>query len=154
QLDQSFYLQEQLLALDSRLSVTAGVAAERSTNDADINPFYYYPHYSPASQFPPPFPFVHDIKPLGTHRQAREFGPYGSKYTGLSTTADAGAAGIGPSGTLGDVTIRPESEVETELGFDVTMLNSRAQFTATVYQKRLTSLLLAAGVPPSYGYRY
>ena len=46
---------------------------------------------------------------------------------------------------LGDNNIKPESEQETELGFDATMFQSRAQFSATVYQKRLTSLLLQAG---------
>ena len=34
------------------------------------------------------------------------------------------------------------------------MFHSRAQFSATVYQKRLTSLLLQAGVAPSYGYQH
>jgi hypothetical protein len=54
--------------------------------------------------------------------------------------------------TLGDSLIKPESEQETELGFDLTFLKSRAQFSASIYQKRLTNLLIQAGVAPSYGY--
>ena len=46
ELDQSFYAQEQALLFHQRLTVTGGVTAERSTNDGDINRFYYYPHYS------------------------------------------------------------------------------------------------------------
>ena len=46
QLDQSMYAQEQVITLATRLTVTAGVTAERSTNDGDINTFYYYPRYS------------------------------------------------------------------------------------------------------------
>jgi len=34
------------------------------------------------------------------------------------------------------------------------MFHSRAQFSATIYQKRLSSLLLQAGVAPSFGYSY
>ena len=53
---------------------------------------------------------------------------------------------------MGDANLKPESSTEVEVGFNATMLKSRAQFSATVYQKRLTSLLLQAGVAPSYGY--
>ena len=38
QLDQSFYINEQAITLDSKLTLNLGVAAERSTNDGDINP--------------------------------------------------------------------------------------------------------------------
>ena len=51
-----------------------------------------------------------------------------------------------------DASLKPETEQETELGFDATMLGSRAQFSFTVYSKVLTNLLLQAGVAPSYGY--
>ena len=46
QLDQSLYGQEQIMTLDSHLTLTAGVTAERSTNDGDVAQFYYYPRYS------------------------------------------------------------------------------------------------------------
>ena len=42
-------------------------------------------------------------------------------------------------------------EVEEELGFDATLFNSRAQFSATIYQKRLTDLLLQDAISPSLG---
>ena len=60
--DQSLYAQEQLLTLDSRLSVTAGVTAERSTNDGDINKFYAYPHYSASYRIPQFVGFLDELK--------------------------------------------------------------------------------------------
>jgi TonB-linked SusC/RagA family outer membrane protein len=153
QSDQSFYINEQAISLGSRLTVNVGVAAERSTNDGDINKFYYYPHYSASYQLPPFFTsFVDEIKVRAAYGQSGNLAPYGAKYTGLPPVFVAGQPGIGSNSTLGDSQIKPESEVETELGFDITMLHSRAQFSATVYQKRLTSLLLSSGVSPSNGY--
>ena len=52
QRDQSLYAQEQVLTLTQRLSLTAGVTAERTTNDGDINKFYYYPRYSASYRIP------------------------------------------------------------------------------------------------------
>ena len=40
------------------------------------------------------------------------------------------------------------------MGFDATMFHSRAQFTFTVYQKRVTNLLLEANTSPSRGSSY
>ena len=45
---------------------------------------------------------------------------------------------------VGDRKSRPDSTRQ--------FFHSRAEFSATIYQKRLTSLLLQAGVSPSYGY--
>ncbi len=152
QLDQSFYGNEQLLMLDSRLTVNAGVAAERSTNDGDINKFYYYPHYSASYRVPQFVGFLDELKLRAAYGQSGNLAPYGARWSPLPYAAIAGAGGIASNSTLGDPNIKPESEVEGEFGFDATMFHSRAQFTATIYQKRLSSLLLQNGVAPSYGY--
>ena len=52
----------------------------------------------------------------------------------------------------GEPGIRPEAETEIETGFDATFFKSRAQFTFTVYQKRIQDLLLQANVAPSLGF--
>ncbi len=154
QLDQSFYGQEQLLLFDSRLSMTGGVAAERSTNDGNINKFYYYPHYSASYRVPQFVGFLDELKFRAAYGQSGNLAPYGSKYSTLPPAFIAGQAAFASNILLGDANIKPENEVETEFGFDATMFHSRAQFSATVYQKRLSSLLLQAGVAPSYGYSY
>jgi TonB-linked SusC/RagA family outer membrane protein len=152
QLDQSFYGNEQLILLNSRLTINAGVAAERSTNDGDIKKFYYYPHYSASYRVPQFVGFVDEFKLRAAYGQSGNLAPYGARWSPLPYASIAGAGGIASNAILGDPNIKPESEVESELGFDATMFHSRAQFTATVYQKRLSSLLLQNGVAPSYGY--
>jgi len=151
-LDQSFYGQEQIITLDSRLTLTGGVTAERSTSDGAITKFYAYPHFAGSFRIPQFVGFIDEFKLRAAFGQSGNLAPYGVKYTPYSPTLIDGQNGIAPNSQLGDTHIKPESESETELGFDATMFHSRAQFTATVYQKRLTSLLLQAGVAPGFGY--
>ncbi len=152
--DQSVYAQEQLLLLDSRLSVSAGVTAERSTNDGDINKFYAYPHYAASYRIPQFVGFLDEIKVRAAYGASGTQPNYGVRYTVDSTQTYAGAPGEFTSGIVGNPNIKPESETEIETGFDATMFHSRAQFTFTVYQKRVTNLLLEANTSPSRGSSY
>jgi len=43
---------------------------------------------------------------------------------------------------LNDVHLKPEQSAETEAGVDITMFQSRAQFSGTVYNKQVTDLVL------------
>jgi len=128
------------------------MTAERSTNDGDINKFYYFPHYAGSYRVPQFASFLDELKLRVAYGQAGNLGLYGQKYTPYNTALIDGHNGVQLPATLGDANLKPESSTEVEMGFDATLFKSRAQFTATVYQKRLTSLLLQAGVAPSYGY--
>lgn len=150
--DQSLYGQEQIITLDSRLSLTAGVTAEKSTLDGDIGKFYAYPHFAASYRIPQFVSLFDDFKLRAAYGQSGNLGTYGTKYTPYVPVLIDNRESVTLPATLGDSTLKPESEQEVELGFDATMFKSRAQFSATVYQKRLTSLLLQAGVAPSYGF--
>ncbi len=153
QLDQSWYGQEQLLLLDSRLALTGGITGERSTADGVIDQFYYYPRFSASYRVPEFAKAINDLKFRVAYGQSGNLPIYGAKYTPFVPTQDNELNGIGVSSLLGDAGIRPEAETEIETGFDLTMFNSRAQFSATVYQKRLSDLLLQASVPPTEGHQ-
>ncbi len=152
QRDQSLYAQEQLLALDQRLTLTAGITAERTTNDGDINRFYSYPRYSASYRIPQFVGFLDELKVRAAYGLSGTQPLYGVRFTPFNTNVVNGAPGLAATPLLGDPNVKPESEAEIETGFDATMFRSRAQFSATVYQKRITSLLLQAGVAPSVGY--
>jgi TonB-dependent starch-binding outer membrane protein SusC len=151
QKDQSLYAQEQVLTLDQRLALTAGVTAERSTNDGNTAKFYPFPRYS-ASYRVPAFSVVDELKLRIAYGQSGTLPNYGYKFTPLPTGIASGL--IGPYGSLtqGDPNIAPEHETEVETGFDATLFHSRAQFSATIYQKQVSNLILLAGVSPSLGY--
>jgi TonB-linked SusC/RagA family outer membrane protein len=152
QLDQSLYAQEQLIMLNNRLTLTGGVTAERSTNDGNISKFYAYPRYSASYIIPQFASFLDELKLRLAYGQSGNLPLYGMKYTPFNTTVLGGANGIIENPNNGDPNIKPESEAEIETGFDATFFNSRAQFSATVYQKRLNNLILQAGVDPSVGF--
>ncbi len=128
QMDQLFYGQEQLITLASTLTVTGGLTAERSTANANINKLYAYPRLAASYHIPSFGSLVDDVKLRAAYGQSGNAVPY-------PTFDPAGSSG--PASTL-----TPEAERETELGFDVTMLRSRAQLSATVYQKHISNALL------------
>jgi TonB-dependent starch-binding outer membrane protein SusC len=148
-LDQSLYGQEQVLTLDQRLALTAGVTAERSTNDGFINKFYAYPHLAGSYRIPQFVSFLNELKVRAAYGQSGTEPNYGVKYTQDSVSLISQASSVYPSVLHGDPAIRPEQEAETELGFDATFFKSRAQFSFTIYQKKISDLLLEANVAPS-----
>ena len=151
-LDQSLYAQEQVLTLNQRLAITGGITAERSTADGLIDKFFTYPHLAGSYRLPQFVPFIDEFKVRAAYGQSGTEPNYGVKYTQDSTQLISSGEGLIPSLLHGDPGIRPEQEAETELGFDATMFKSRAQFSFTVYQKKITDLLLQANVAPSLYY--
>jgi TonB-linked SusC/RagA family outer membrane protein len=152
QLDQSLYAQEQVITLNNKLTLTAGVTAERSTNDGDISKFYAYPRYS-ASYIVPQFLGVLDeLKLRLAYGQSGNLPLYGMKYTPFNTTVLGSANGIIENPNNGDPNIKPESETEFETGLDATFFKSRAQFSASIYQKRVNNLILQPTLDPSVGH--
>ena len=148
-LDQSFYGQEQLLLLNTRLALTGGLTAERTTNNGDISKFYMYPRFSGSFRVPQFVGFLNDFKIRAAYGQSGTEPNYGVKYTFFPAQLVGGANGVFPDTLHGNANIRPEAETEIETGFDATMFNSRAQFSFTIYQKQISDLLLQAQLAPS-----
>jgi TonB-linked SusC/RagA family outer membrane protein len=150
--DQSLYAQEQALLLQQRLALTAGITAEKTTNDGDINKFYPFPRFSASYRIPQFASWFDELKLRAAYGQSGTQPNYGVKYTPFNEGTTGGVAGVYSNLLIGNPAITPEHEAETELGFDATFFKSRAQFSATVYQKRISDLLLQANVSPSLGY--
>ena len=150
--DQSFYAQEQVLTLNQRLSLTAGVTAERSTNDGAIDKLYAYPKYSASYRVPQFVGFIDDIKVRAALGSSGTEPLYGIRYSPLNNTIGGGLPGTTIDTIVGNPNIKPESEVEMETGIDATFFHSRAQLSLTVYQKRVSNLLLEAALSASRGF--
>lgn len=150
--DQSLYAQEQLLMLRDRLALTAGITAERTTNDGDIGKYYPYTRFSGSYRVPSFIGFLNELKLRAAYGQSGTQPNYGVKYTPFNVGVSDGAVGSYLPLLIGDSAIKPERETEIETGFDATLFRSRAQFSATIYQKRLTDLLLLASTSPSLGF--
>ena len=62
------------------------------------------------------------------------------------------SAGSRSPGAAGAANIKPERQREIEFGIDATALDSRANLELTVFEKRITDLLLNRTLPSSSGY--
>ncbi len=150
----SFYGQEQFLTLNQRLTLSAGVTAQRSTDNGDIGKYYAYPKYALSYRVPQFVGFIDELKLRAASGVSGTDPLYGLQYTGynnLQLQHIGGLAGVGTSATVDDPSIKPETNAEIETGFDATMFRSRAQLSFTVYQKRISNLLLLESTAPSEG---
>ncbi|HZS58102.1 MAG TPA: TonB-dependent receptor plug domain-containing protein [Gemmatimonadaceae bacterium] len=149
--NQAFYGQEQLLLFGDKLSLTGGVNAERSSNNGGINRYYLFPKGGASYRIPNLASVVDELKLRFAYGQAGTVPNYGVKFNEEQLALINGINGERFGTIVGDPNIRPEVNTGLETGFDLTMFKSRAQFSATVYQKRITNLLLQAGLAPSTG---
>src|SRR5581483_1723547 len=147
--DFGYYAQEQLVLFNERLSLTGGINAERSSSNGAINKLYAYPKAAIAFR-----PIMGnqggtDLKLRFAYGQTGNLPIYGVKFTEVPQEVYNGVPAPFYSETQGDPNIRPETNTTIETGFDLSMFKSRAQLSATVYQKRITNLLQFETVLPS-----
>lgn len=151
--DLGFFAQEEVLLLDERLLLTAGLRADRSSNNAEPDKYFYYPKFAGSYRFPDLIPGkVDEFKLRAAWGQAGNQPLYGSKFSNLNSGNIAGLQTLNISTTTVAEDLHPERQRELEGGFDATLFNQRAQLEFTAYQRRITELLLRRALPPSSGY--
>jgi TonB-dependent starch-binding outer membrane protein SusC len=149
--DFSLFAQEELFLLDERLLVTGGVNAEKTSNNGAQEKYYAYPKFSASYRVPWLPSQVSELKLRAAYGKAGNQ-PTQGRFTFLTSLLYEGLAGTRASTIKGAAEIQPELSTETEGGFDVTAFNSRVNFSATMYKKQITDLLLQAPIVPSTGF--
>jgi TonB-linked SusC/RagA family outer membrane protein len=149
--DFGYFAQEEIFALDERLLLTAGINAERSSNNGDQAKFYSYPKYSASYRVGILPSMVNDLKLRVAYGKAGNQ-PTAGRTTFLTTLLYEGVTGTRASTIKGAESIHPELSTETEGGFDLTLFSSRVRFSATAYKKQITDLLLTAPIVSSTGF--
>ncbi len=149
-LQHAYYAQEQLITLASKLALTAGVTAENSTLNGNTKEFYPYPRYSASYRIPHPFAIADEVKFRVAYGTSGNLAPYGATFAPYQPTTISGSNGVYP-GASETPQFKPEVERETELGFDMPMFHARAQLSATVYQKRISDLVVESAVNQQFG---
>jgi TonB-linked SusC/RagA family outer membrane protein len=148
------YLQEEMLALDNRLLLTAGLRADRSSANGDPEEYLLYPKVATSFRLPDLTGFMDELKLRAAYGESGNQPLFGQKFTPLSATNNIrGLPGIVLLGVAGDPDIRPERTREVEGGFDATVFGGRAQLSLTAYQQDITDLLLQRTVAPSTGFQ-
>jgi len=151
--DQGFFGQEELLMFDERLLLTAGVRADRSTNNSDPAKLFVYPKASVSYRMPNLTNFISEMKLRLAVGQSGNQPRYGQKFTELTATNIGGQL---PTAQIQGVTaapdLRPERQQEIETGVDATLLKERLNIEATFYQKSISDLLQQRTLAPGTGF--
>ena len=151
--DQSYYVNEQLLLLDEKLSLAAGFRADRSSANGDREQYYVFPKYSGSYRLVKPLTDkIDELKVRAAVGQSGNRPRYGDRDV---LYADGGLIGGSSSlvsnGLLGNTKVKPEVMNETEFGIDASFFGSRVGLEVTRYQRKIKDLLLTFPLPPSSG---
>src|SRR2546430_2759938 len=150
--DLGFFAQEEFLASDQRLLLTAGIRADQSSLNADASKLHYFPKASASYRFPKPTSFVDELKIRGAYGESGNEPAYGQKFTSVRATSKIGGL---PGTVIGDTTGAPDPgpgrEREIEAGFDATLGSGRRNLEVARYQKNVSDLLLPRQLAPVPG---
>jgi TonB-dependent starch-binding outer membrane protein SusC len=147
------YAQEEVLAANQRLLLTAGIRGDRSSVNGDPDKYFIYPKAAASYRFVEPLGGMDELKLRAAWGQTGNPPLFGNRFILDSTGALGAQIGQFRALTLGLDSIKPERNTEIEGGFDATFGNQLATLGVTVYQKTVTDLLLLQSVAPSTGYR-
>lgn len=155
--DVGVFAQEEFLALDNRLLLTAGLRADRSSNNGDPDEYFFYPKAAASYRLPGILPRVDELKLRVAYGETGNLPLWGDKFTEMSTAnsisgTNGSFRGLIVQGVTGAPDIRPERQREIEGGFDLALLDGRAAFELTGYSQRITDLLLRRTLNPSSGF--
>jgi len=145
------YGQEEVLAANQRLLLTAGIRADRGSVNGDPDKYYFYPKAAASYRLLNPVGGLDELKLRAAWGQTGNPPLFGARFILDSTAALGGQVGQLRPFRFGDSTITPERNTEVEAGFDATF-GQFATLGVTVYQKTITDLLLEQNLAPSTGY--
>jgi outer membrane receptor protein involved in Fe transport len=148
----ALYAQEQIVALDERLSIEAGLRAERSSVFGDTKKYYVFPKTGASFRFPGLLGAGSDLKLRAAYGETGNQPLFSQKFTTLATSVVGGHVGTNVTGISGAPAIEPERVKELEGGFDAAPWNGRATLEVTAYRRRTTNLLLNRTPAPSSGF--
>lgn len=143
--------QEEVLLLNQKLYLSAGLLGQRSTNNAFVNRMYYFPKFAASYQLPT-FGAFNQFKIRAAFGETGNEPNYGDKFTSIASGTNDGQITGQLVGTVADPNLHPEREREIEGGIDAGLFNSRLSLSLTGYQKDNTDLLLQAALAPSTGF--
>jgi TonB-linked SusC/RagA family outer membrane protein len=148
----ALYAQEGLLMLDDRLLLQAGLRAERSSVNGDIDKYYVFPKVSSSFRFIDVLGAGSEIKLRAAYGETGNQPLFGQKFTNLGTPQLGGQQGITVSPNAGSPDVEPERLKEIEGGVDGQAFDGRFTWELTGFSRNTTNLLLQRVPAPSSGF--
>jgi TonB-linked SusC/RagA family outer membrane protein len=150
--DDALFANEQVLALNSKLALVAGVRADRSSANGDRLKRNVYPRASGSYRFTNLGTLFNEVKLRAGWGRTGNRPRYADRDEVLNTgTTIGGTPSLVQAAVRGNANIKPETLNEIEAGADVTFLNRRLQLEGTWYKRKITDLLLQPATIPSGG---
>ncbi|MES2524434.1 MAG: SusC/RagA family TonB-linked outer membrane protein [Gemmatimonadota bacterium] len=151
--DQAFYAQQDVLAFDERLFLSAGFRADRSSANGDVEKYYLFPKYQASYRFVNALPRVDEFKLRGAVGESGNRPAYGDRDIILANNGQIGGQnGFGVPATQGNPFIQPERMREVEFGFDSRMFGGRLGLEYTRFDRKISDALLPLSVAPTLGF--
>ncbi len=151
--DQAIYFQQDMLAFDEKLFLSAGVRADRSSANGDTEKYYTFPKFQASYRFVNAVPRVDEFKFRAAVGESGNRPAYGSRDVVLLDNGQIGGQnGFGVAAGQGNPKIAPERMREIEFGFDTRMFNSRVGLEYTRFDRKISDALLPLAVAPTLGF--
>ncbi len=151
--DFGFYVQEEVLLMDERLLLTAGLRGDQTSRNSEDDKVFYYPKAAASFRFPGTGGFFDELKFRAAYGETGNQPLFGQKFTPLSVTQNVeGIPGLIVQGRVGSCDLKPERQKEIEGGFDATMASGRASLEFTLFQKSVSDLIISRTLASSSGF--
>lgn len=151
--DVSMFAQEEVLLMNDRVLLIAGVMADRSSVNSDDEKMYVYPKVAGSYRLENLTSGIDALKLRVAYGESGNQPLYGQKFTPLIATQNiTGLPGLIVDGLVGSTKLAPERQREIEAGVDATVLNDRGTIELTVFRKDVSELLLQRTLAPSSGF--
>jgi TonB-linked SusC/RagA family outer membrane protein len=135
-----------------KLLLTAGIRADRSTNNGDPDKYHYYPKASASYRFTDVIDgWVDEAKIRVAVGESGNQPTFGQKFTNLTSGNIGGIGGFQIGTSAGSPDLRPERQREYETGVDLALFGNKATVELTAFERRISDLLLDRTLPPSTG---
>jgi TonB-dependent starch-binding outer membrane protein SusC len=148
----ALYAQEAVRLFGERLLLQAGLRAERSSVNGDIDQYYIFPKASGSYRFLDLIGAGSEIKLRAAYGETGNQPRFGQKFTNLNTPQLGGQQGVTVSTVSGFEGVEPERLRELEVGLDGSALNGRFFWELTGFERNTTNLLLSRVPSPSSGF--
>jgi TonB-linked SusC/RagA family outer membrane protein len=150
--DYGVFVQSEAL-LWERLLLTAGMRADRSSNNGEVGKFYKFPKFATSYRLVSPRPgLLDEVKFRVAYGETGNQPLYGQKFTNLNSGSIGGLGGFTLGTTRGFADIRPERQRELEGGVDVALFGQRAQLELTGFERNISDLLIQRTLAPTTGF--
>lgn len=148
----ALYAQEEVRLMRDRLLLQAGVRAERSSVNGDVDKYYVFPKVAGSYRFTDLLGSGSEVKLRVAYGETGNQPIFGQKFTNLGTPQLGGSQGVTVGTAAGFADVEPERLKEIEGGIDGSALNGRLTWELTGFRRSTTNLLLQRTPAPSSGF--